>query len=175
MSQLIIVTGPGGAGKTTTCEAFAKSAKGTWAFISQDHIRMFVKAGFKDPTEPWDAATRKQWATSQAICGDILRQYQAAGINCILDCFAVKGSFDKWNEVLRGISYKLIVLLPHIDTTLQRNSQRKGAARLKDLDIREHHSWFTAWEGDKRATIIDTTNYEVEETIRDIKAIVGQK
>lgn len=171
MPKILFVTGPAGAGKTTTCEEFAKSMKGTWACISQDHIRTFIKAGFKNPTKPWDSNTHKQWDVSQAICGDILRRYQTAGINCIVDCFAAKGSFDKWDEVLYEVDYQLIVLLPSLEMTVIRNSKRNGDALMEEDKVREHHEWFTAWEGDKRATIIDTTDQTVKEAIEEIRKV----
>lgn len=47
MSKILLVTGPGGAGKSTACGLFADSVSGTWALIEQDEIRRQVKAGFK--------------------------------------------------------------------------------------------------------------------------------
>ena len=168
MSKVLLITGPAGAGKTTTCEELASSADGVWAFISQDHVRTFIKKGFKNPAATWDEETEKQWEVSQAICGDILRRYQAAGINCVIDCFAPKGSFDKWEEVLGGIEYKLVVLLPNVDETVRRNKERTGDRRLKESQIREHHEWFSVWKNDEQAELLDTSTLTTQEVVTKV-------
>lgn len=174
MSRILIITGPAGAGKSTACEAFAKDSEGTWALISQDHIRTFIKAGFKNPSDkPWTDDTQKQWDVSQAICGDILRRYKDMEINCIMECFAPKGSFDKWERHLEKLDYKLIVLLPHVNEAIHRNGQRTGAALLKEAEVQEQHEWFSAWVDDSKVTLIDNTKMSVADTVNAIKQTIS--
>lgn len=169
MSKILLVTGPGGAGKSTACGLFADSVSGTWALIEQDEIRRQVKAGFKNPSEyPWTDEMQKQWDVSIEICADIATRYKNVGISCIIDCFAASKSFDKWEKALQGLDYQVVVLLPEEDETVRRNNQRSGEAKLKESQIREHHEWFAMWRDDKRVKIIDTTNYSIDEVVEEL-------
>lgn len=95
MSKVLIVSGPAGAGKTTASKQFAETAEGTWAYIAQDEIRNFIHAGFKYPTKNWDDGAKLQWEVSSRIIVDMIKRYQEAGINCIVDGFSpdLKGSY----------------------------------------------------------------------------------
>lgn len=168
MSEVLLVTGPGGAGKSTACEAFAKTAVGVWAYLSQDDIRQLIRAGFKNPSQGWDDETQVQWDVSINICADMAKRYQEHGINCIIDCFAPKGTFDKWEQALNGINYKIIVLLPGVEETIKRNNQRTGDAKLNESQVKEHHEWHAMWEGDQRAKVIDTTTLDVGDVVKKI-------
>lgn len=170
MSEVLLVTGPAGAGKSTTCEEFAKSGDGMWALIEQDHIRQFVKAGFKNPAKPpWTDETQTQWDVSIDICGDMARRYQQRDINCIIDCFATLDSFDKWDKGFESVDYKIIVLLPDVEVALARNNQRSGDAKLLESQVREHHEWLAAWHDDERARVIDTSKLSVQGVVQAIR------
>lgn len=144
-----------------------------WAVVEQDEVRQLVKAGFKNPADPWTKNTETQMNVSIAICGDMARRYQQSGINCIIDCFITLDPyvFDKWQTALEGIAYKIIVLLPQADTALARNNQRTGDAQLNEKLVNDQHKEFSDWRNDPRATIIDTTNMDVSDVVQAIKNI----
>jgi len=173
MSKIILLTGPPGAGKTTTSKEFAKIANGTWALIEQDAIRQLVKAGFKNPADPWTRDTETQMNVSIDICGDMARRYQQADINCIIDCFITLDPyvFDKWQTALKDMTYKIIVFLPTVEKAIMQNNQRTGDARLKESLVIEQHEEFSAWRNDPRATIIDPTAMNVSDAVRAIAKI----
>jgi len=171
MSKILFITGPPGAGKSTTCTAFAANSNETWAFVEQDEIRKLVKAGFADPSEPWTKGTDNQWDASIDICADIARVYKRRGINLILECFAPPYSFEKWEKAFQGLEYKIIILQPAIGVAIQRNAQRRGAAKLREEQVKEHHLWFEGWKGRTEATCIDTSTLSLEEAVEAISAI----
>ena len=171
---LLLVTGPSGAGKSTACEAFAETAPGTWAYVSQDAIRQFVKAGFASPVGEWTEEVGTQWDVSIKICADMARRYVEAGISCVVDGFAPPpmGDFDKWEEPFRGLDFKLVVLLPSEDTAVSRNAQRSGSACLEETMVRNDHRWFSAWHDEPTATIIDSTELSPSQVVKTMRSFI---
>lgn len=177
MSQVLLLTGPPGAGKTTASKEFAKTADGTWALTEQDAIRQLVKAGFKNPSDPWTKDTEAQMSASIDICGDMAKRYQQYEINCIIDCFITLDSYthDKWLRALEGIDYKIIVLLPVVEKAVDRNNLRTGDNRLAEAMVHNQHEEFSAWRDDPRATMVDSTNMNVVSVVQAIEDIASTK
>lgn len=169
MSKVIIVTGPSGAGKSTTAKHLAEKSVGEWAIVSQDDIRALVKAGYRPADIEWTDATKRQWDVSVLIATDMIKRYFEAGINCVVDLFAPPSEFEKWKEHIKSVDYRLIVLLPDVETTVKRNSDRENI--MKEEKIRENHSWFMQWESDV-ATIIDTSKQTLNDSIKQIRDLV---
>ena len=172
MPKLILLTGPGGAGKTTTANKIATESSGIWAHVPQDDIRYFIKAGFAHPAKEWTEQTKKQWDISVKISCDMARDYYKNGVNCIVDGFISHAKFDEWREALAGVKFKLFVLHPTEETTLKRNAQRSGSARLLDETIKSHHDIFKLWQDVPEAVIIDNSNMSVEEVVDKIKSLM---
>jgi len=174
MSQILLLTGPPGAGKTTASKEFAETANGTWALIEQDAIRQLVKAGFKNPSDPWTKDTETQMNVSIAICGDMAKRYQQAGINCIIDCFVTLDPYvlDKWQAALEGTAYEIIVFLPKVEKAIAQNNQRLGDARLNEELVTQQHGEFSAWQGNPQATVLDTTAMNVNDAVQAIRNLV---
>jgi adenylate kinase family enzyme len=167
MAKILLVTGPSGAGKTTTCKEFLKHAEGVWAYLNQDDIRQFIKAGYAsadDYEKNWSVETKRQWDVSIPICADTAKRYQAAGINCLIDFFAPFEEFQIWKKYLENIRYSVIVLLPNEEFTVNRNSMRQFPAKLRENKIRQNYRKFDTWQADD-AVIIDNSNLEILEVV----------
>lgn len=171
MSDVIFITGPSGAGKSTITRHLAGTLAGTWALVSQDETRTLIKAGYKDPDAPWTDATRKQWEVSISICSDIVKRYYQVGIHCVVEIFAPPEEFGKWKQALAEVPYKLFVLLPDLDETVRRNANRE--LPMPEASVRKNHEWFTQWKPGE-ATILDTTNSSLEESVKEIKRHLGR-
>lgn len=142
-----------------------------WALIEQDAIRQFVKAGFKNPADPWTKDTETQMNVSIAICADMAKRYQQSGINCVVDCFITLDPyvFDKWNTALKDITYKLIVFLPDVNKAIMQNNQRTGDTKLPEKLVIEQHEEFSAWRNHSQAIVIDTTTMDLPNTVQVLK------
>lgn len=169
MTQTIIITGPSGAGKSTVALAVAEQMPDTWAFISQDGMREHIKAGYCHADVEWTDETRRQWEVSITICCDMVKRYHEANISCVVEMFAPPSEFEKWKQQLKGFDYKLVVLLPDVQKTVDRNANRE--LKMKEEKIRENHEWFTKWEPTE-AIIIDSSNLSVDETVERVKELV---
>lgn len=169
MTEILLITGPSGAGKTTTCNAFLNKASGTWAYINQDDIRQLVKAGYATADgyeSSWSQDTRNQWAVSIRVCCAMARQYQVAGINCLIDLFTDPNEYQEWETLLVGTNHKLVILRPKQAAALQRNRGRQHPSRLTDNKIREAHQKHSHWPENK--TIIDTSTMAVEDVVEKL-------
>lgn len=173
MSVLLLVTGPAGAGKTTTCEAFLKQASGTWAYVNQDTVRQFVKVGYAsaDGNESsWSDATKLQWETSIPVCCDIARRYLQHGINCLVDLSVSPEDFGQWEQYLDRLAYKFVVLLPPLEVDLQRNQDRAEPSRLTDEKIRESYDDVAAWKT-AGIPVIDTSKSSIEQIVAELNRL----
>jgi gluconate kinase len=166
MSKVLLLTGTPGAGKSTVSKAFSSQASGEWAYIDQDEIRKQVKAGFADPSNPWTDRTQAQWDVSIDICADMTRRYKKVGINCLIDCFLPPHALEKWRKAFKDIDFKLVIFLPEIEVAVSRNDKRSGKARLREKQVRSHHSWFEDYKKDKHAILIDSSKLSVNELVK---------
>jgi hypothetical protein len=174
MTKVLLITGPAGAGKTSTAGEFLKQAEGTWAYINQDEVRQLVRTGYATAggyESDWSEATRQQWEVSIPICCDIASRYQAYGINCIIDFNSSPEEFINWEKYLGNMEYKLIVLLPDEETVLLRNKNRDGRSRLKDKKITQNYKKLVSWKNENVA-IIDNSEGNVTDTIVKLNDLV---
>lgn len=175
MAQLLLLTGPSGAGKTTVAKEFLKHAEGEWAYISQDSLRQLVVAGYvsaDDYEHTWSSAVRRQWDVSIPICVDIARHYLSVGINCVIDFYAPPDEFKKWRVELGDLSCELVIIRPDLKTTLSRNARRDTNSRLKDKKVVTNHAAFSAWSH-LEAHILDTSLDTVQQTVKRIEKIIS--
>ena len=58
---VLLITGPAGAGKSATADAWARSRPFPCAHVSLDDIREQVKSGFAYPPDGWNDETQRQY------------------------------------------------------------------------------------------------------------------
>jgi chloramphenicol 3-O-phosphotransferase len=177
MPKIILLNGPSGAGKSTTAKAILERVEGIWAHISQDDVRDLVKKGYRSANgmpDTWDREVKNQMAVSVPICCDIVRSYNDFGINCVVDLYAERDGFEEWRKRLEGIDYKMFILLPELETTLHRNQERFGTARLTDEKIAYNHDRFLASNWPENATVIDSTRLSIDEVVSRCLTMLGE-
>ena len=175
MAKLIVLTGPPGAGKSSTSSKFLETIDGVWGHISQDNMRDLIKAGFVSANghrSEWSYEIKRQWEVGILISCDIAKRYLEAGINCILEISANPEDFAVWKDQLGNFEYELIVLLPTEETVLQRNNERTGTAKLMDSKISEEFKTFVAWSNNPGTKIIHNSNLSVETTTQKIQKLL---
>lgn len=164
----VLLIGPAGAGKTTVARHWADTRRVPTAHVSLDDVREWVRAGFAAPQRGWDDRSEAQYRLARRTCGFAARNFLANGISCILD----DAVFPDWPAVglggwKRHVGPGLmpIVLLPGLETVLERNAGRGGNRRLTDDEVARIHGRMAGWYG-SGLPIIDNSSYDVATTAR---------
>ncbi|MEU5163205.1 AAA family ATPase [Streptomyces sp. NPDC020875] len=164
----VLLIGPAGAGKTTVARHWATRRRVPTAHISLDDVREWVCSGFADPQTGWNENSEAQYRLARRTCGFAARNFLANGISCILDDAVFPDrpvvGLGGWKRHV-GPGLLPVVLLPGLETVLERNAERTGNRRLADEEVAGIHGRMAGWYG-SGLPIIDNTKYDVETTAR---------
>jgi cytidylate kinase len=165
--EVIILTGPPGAGKTTVAELLATGASGPAVHLTTDLFYRSIRTGFILPFLP--EAQRQNEVVIEAITGTVAT-FARGGYDVVVD-----GIIGPWFlPPFRAISARdhlavtYVVLRPDLDTTLSRARQR-ASHELKDTEaITGLHAAFTQL-GALEEHAIDTGALDPEQTSAEIQ------
>ena len=157
MNQVLLLSGPPGAGKTTVAEAVCERYD-RMLRVEVDTLRHWVCAGYR---HPWagDAQAEQQLQLARANASAIARETVRARYAVVIDDVAFGADLKEYGELLRdsGAFVEAVTLLPDLETTLARGAARPdgvGAERIREL-----HERFTAEAAASAipGAILDTT------------------
>jgi hypothetical protein len=83
--QILLVTGPAGAGKTEAARELAGRQTSPTIHLSLDSFRESVRAGFAEPLLGQTAETARQYALALSACAGVARLYANEGFRCVID------------------------------------------------------------------------------------------
>ncbi len=159
---ILLLNGPGGAGKSTVSQLVAKKLENC-AVIDADVIRNMVVSGFINPflAEGVDQYTLGMHNTAQ-----LARSFYDAGYSVVVDGGATRKKYlDIYYDKLHGANLVNILLLPSNESLVKRDAGRQGKAHLGEEKITWLHDLFGSWyEEEKRWKVLDNTNLTPEET-----------
>lgn len=157
MNQVLILTGPPGAGKTSTalaiCERFDRMVH-----IPVDDLRHWVRAGYR---HPWanDAQADEQLRMAAEGAALLARNAISHRYSAIVDDVVIGAAAERYRTALVGIDadVQFVTLLPSLEACLARDSHRPDES-LTDR-IRTLHAEFTATvaAGDQPGAVLDTS------------------
>lgn len=132
MNQVILLTGPAGAGKTSVaaavCERFDRMLH-----VSVDDLRHWVKAGFR---HPWleDAQANEQALLGIRNAAAIARNAIALRYAVVIDDVIFSDAAERYREELTGIGCNVhfVLLLPEFETAVARDRDRAADISAPD-------------------------------------------
>ena len=173
---LVLLTGPAGAGKTATADAWARRQPRPTLHLSLDDLRDRVKAGYANPEDGPSSEMFRQLRLARTACAEIARLYLGEGFGCIVDDAIFPGAhvagYAPWVEALRPYRPRLVVLLPAFETVARRNAPRSGHRRLREATLREIYDLMLPWL-DAGVPAITATDLTVAEAAARLDAIVA--
>jgi ADP-ribose pyrophosphatase YjhB (NUDIX family)/chloramphenicol 3-O-phosphotransferase len=166
--DVVIITGPAGAGKSTVaralCARFPRAAH-----IDVDIIRWrMVVSGFVRPEAAYGAGpeaeeARRQLALATRNACALARNFAAAGFAVVIDdVLEQPADLDRYLAELHGLDVACVTLLPDVETLRARDRGRgEDAMGERSEELRR----IIAANGETRGLRLDTSGRTVEETV----------
>jgi chloramphenicol 3-O-phosphotransferase len=165
--QVLLITGPAGAGKTTTARYFASMREEPTLYLSLDDVRGRVLSGLVNPADGWNAEVARQYSLAQQSIGYMSLLYAAAGFKVVIDDAIFpewqEANLARWDNVLDGLDCRLVVLLPRLDVVQARNTRRSGVRLLDPGLVETIYDMMLPWS-DQDVLVIDNSELSVGET-----------
>ena len=155
MNQILLVSGPPGAGKTSVTLAVAERYD-RMLRIEVDTLRHWVAAGYRHPWAGDAQAAEQRLLAVRNACA-VARESIAARYAVVIDDTAFADDLAAYRDTLGGVDalVQAVTLLPSLDAALERDAGRADPAR-----VREAHARFAA-EADAGAlpgAVLDTSH-----------------
>jgi len=165
--QVLLITGPAGAGKTTVARHIADTLGEPSVHVSLDDMRESVRWGIEFPDGAWNDETQRQYDLARRACSETARIYAEAGFKVVIDDAVFPeweaATLEGWQRDLGEMDVKLVVLLPTLEWALERNAERLGRRRLADRTVHIVHRLMRPWRFEP-VRVIDNTGLSVEAT-----------
>lgn len=158
MNQVLILTGPPGAGKTSVALALAERFD-RMVHIPVDDLRHWVTAGYR---YPWagDAQAEEQLRMAADATVAVTRNAVAYRYSVIIDDVIVGANAEAYRAGLASLNaeVQVVTLLPSLARCLERDASR-GAASIPDR-VHALHEAFAASvsSGAQPGAVVDTTD-----------------
>jgi adenylate kinase family enzyme len=169
--EVIILTGPPAAGKTTVAKLLAVGASVPTVHLTTDLFYRSIRTGFVLPYLP--EAQRQNDVVIEAIVGTVVT-FARGGYDVVVDGIVGPWFLPPFRAASEhdDLAMSYIVLRPDLDTTLSRAQKRVGR-ELRDVDaITGLHAAFERL-GDLEDHVIDSADLDAEQTTAEVRRVVA--
>ncbi|HET7444465.1 MAG TPA: AAA family ATPase [Solirubrobacterales bacterium] len=168
---VLIITGPPGAGKTTTAGILAARSDSA-VHLEADLFFNFIRSGF---VEPWRPESHEQNGVVMEIVGEAAAAYAAAGYFTIVDGIVIpRWYLGALRDVFTaaGLAVAYAVLRPSLPTCIARIDEREGGPLAEPAVIEQLWDEFAAL-GEFERNVIEVDAERPEEAADAVSRLLG--
>jgi predicted ATPase len=138
MSQIVIVSGPPGAGKSTVCDSLCERYDRT-VHLETDDAYAWIRMGFIQPWKPGSAPQNMMVSRACARAAvAFAREHYGVFIDGVISPLHLAAYIEELAEAAVPVHYA--VILPSVATIIQRSNEREKiiAGANNDMFVRTH-------------------------------------
>ena len=155
MSQIVIVSGPPGAGKSSVCEALCERYDRT-VHLQTDDLYASIRMGFVSPWKPESNAQNHMVSRAAArAAGAYAEERFGVFIDGVIGPHLLPDYIDELKTI--RLPVQCVVLLPSVDEVVRRGLTREATIRVPEDLLRRGHETFLRY-GELRGFTIDNTH-----------------
>lgn len=174
--QVLLITGPAGAGKTTAARAFATAQSNPAVHLSLDAFRGAIVSGSANSLEGWDEECGRQYRLARAACAATARTFAKAGYLVVIDDAVFPGwpeaDLTGWQGDLDGLKLALAVLMPSLEAAIERDALRSEHTVGPGM-VRVIYRMMRGWR-DEHVRVIDNSQLTPEETAAALQHLLDE-
>jgi cytidylate kinase len=171
MSQVVIISGPPGAGKSAVAEALCERYDRT-VHLETDAFYRSIRMGYVSPWLP--ASSRQNAMVSRAVsraAGAYASELFAVFIDGVIGPHLLAVYVDELRPL--NIPVQIALLMPDVETIVRRGLAREDVPRVQEADLRRGHEMFARW-GSFAGCTFDNSRLTAQEAADLVMAACGR-